>query len=643
MGFPRIRDESYEASQLSINGPSSWVSTIWRISILKNQEVRITNMNQQGLTRSGNLDVGMVLTASNVGYPNTPEHLTKILQSFNDEQILICLSRINRRLQSIENPCTVEGCLKEKFCSPILQTQIDHKGLAERFVFNRQSTLHLLSESARLANPHSKRDMWQIDAGNDLARSYLIANELLESGGSAGQGGLETDLESELAERKRGVLIDTIPFLEYSTHPHPSRSTSELVVRSYELCRRFEEADLDIADLDIEGNVLKVNVLFRQATGLTFQEYYTLIFRVIRTFLFSSSPEAILDEGSLVVDLESHPSLTPLYERLLPHLCISIDELALKAKATSSLPKDFHLWRQYPLVKISDHQVICVDLSFLLDKLETGVVWIILNELEKRKKGSGQRIFALWGEVFADYAASILKRAIEAQIQSVEKCLIAPKYTGQKSDECTDIAIVGNDTLVLLECKASVLTAEAKFSGDFGKLHQELKRKVVEEKGIPQLWKAIQHLGHKDKKVRREVEGVDISKVKKIYPVLLLADHTFSAPCMNWFLDSEFQRVVNGNVLKKGLEIRPLTVLSIANLEQLEPWLTDMPFSVHLEDWLTRFKQDYRLGFDQYTYLLHEKTPRKNRYMAETFNQIEDEREKYLSTLGVDINGEKTI
>lgn len=586
-------------------------------------------MNQQGLIRSGNLDIGMVLTASDVDYPNTPEHLTKILQSFNDKQILCCLSLINRRLHCSTDLLVVERALQKIFCSPILQTQIDRKGLAERFVFNRQSTLHLLSESARLANPHSKRDMKQIDARNDLARSYLIANELLESEGSVSQGVLETDLESELA-RKREVLINTIPFLEYSTHPHPSRSTLELVVRSCELCRRFEKADLD--------------VLFRQATGLTFQEYYTLVFRVIRTFLFPSSPDAIRDEGSPVVDLESHPNLTPLYDRLLPHLRISIDELALKAKATSSLPNEFRLWRQYPLVKISDHQVICVDLSFLLDKLETGVVWIIRNELEKRKKGSGQRIFALRGEVFADYAASILKRAMKAQSQSVEKCLIAPKYTVQKSDECTDIAIVGNDTLVLLECKASVLTAEAKFSGDFDKLHQELRRKVVEEKGITQLWEAIQHLGHKDKKVRREVEGVDISKVKKIYPVLVLADHTFSAPCMNSLLDSEFQRVVEGNVLKKGLEIRPLTVLSIANLEQLEPWLTDdTPFSVHLEKWLTWFKQDDRLGFDQYTYRLHEKNPRKNQHMAETFNQIRDEIKKYLSTLGVDINGERTI
>lgn len=584
-------------------------------------------MNQQGLIRSGNLDVGMVLTASDVGYPNTSEHLTKILQSFNDKQILGCLSLINRRQYS-ENFSVVEKVLKKCFCSPILHTQIDIKGLAGRFIFNRQSTLHLLSESVCLANPHSKRDMTQVDARNDLARSYLIANELLESVDSVGQGGSETDL----AERKREVLIGTIPYLEYSVHSHPSRSTTELMVRSYELCRRFEKASSNI----------DVSVIFRKATGLTLREYYTLIWLVVGAYLLPSS-SGFLDEGSLFVDPKSNPSLTPLYDRLLPYLCLSMDELASKAGATSSLPNEFRLWRQYPLVKISERQVVCVDIGFLLDKLETGVVWVIRNELEKRKKDSGQRVFALWGEVFAEYAASILKRGIKAQIPAVEKCLISPKYALQKSDECTDIAIVGNDALVLLECKASILTTKAKFSGDFSILCEELKRKVVEEKGITQLWKAIQHLGHKDKKVRREVEGIDISKVKKIYPVLVLADHTFSAPCMNWFLDSEFQRVAKGNVLKKGLEIMPLTVLSIANLEQLEPWLTDTPFSIHLESWLTLFKQDDLLGFSKYTYLLHQETPRENRFMVETFNQIKDETEKYLSTLGVDINGERVI
>lgn len=589
-------------------------------------------MNQQGLIRSGNLHIGMVLTASDVGYPNTSEHLTKILQSFNDKQILGCLSLINHRLQCSENLSVVERALEEFFCSPILHTQIDIKSLAGGFIFNRQSTLHLLSESACLANPHSKLDMSQIDARNDLARSYLIANELLESVGSVGQGGSETDLDSTLAERKKEVLIGTIPYLEYSVHSHPSRSTAELVVRSSELCRLFEKASSNI----------DVSVIFREATGLTLREYYTLIWLIVRTYL-SPSSSGFLDEGSLFVDPKSDPSLTPLYDRLLPYLCLSMDELASKAGATSSLPNEFRLWRQYPLVKISERQVVCVDIGFLLDKLETGVLWVIRNELEKHKKDSGQRIFALWGEVFAGYAASILKRGIKSQIPAVEKCLIAPKYAPQKSDECTDVAIVGNDALVLLECKASTLTTEAKFSGDFGKLRQELKRKVVEAKGITQLWKAIQHLGHKDKKVRREVEGIDISKVKKIYPVLVLADHTFSAPCMNWFLDSEFQRVAKGNVLKKGLEIMPLTVLSIANLEQLEPWLTDVPFSIHLEYWLTLFKRDDRLGFNKYTYLLHKETPRANRFMVETFNQIKEEIEKYLSTLGVDINGERAI
>ena len=49
-------------------------------------------------------------------------------------------------------------------------------------------------------------------------------------------------------------------------------------------------------------------------------------------------------------------------------------------------------------------------------------------------------------------------------------------------------------------------------------LRQGLKNKIIEGKGIEQLWNAIQTLGHTNKKKRRKVEGIDISQIKKIYP-----------------------------------------------------------------------------------------------------------------------------
>ena len=334
-----------------------------------------------------------------------------------------------------------------------------------------------------------------------------------------------------------------------------------------------------------------------------------------------------------------------MYDKLLPHTCISVNTLASETEKSASLKNEFRLWRQYPLVEISEDRIICVDISFLLDKLQTGMFWIIRNQLEKRKKGDGQKIISLWGNVFEDYAASIIKRGINSQTPSMEKCIFNPKYMGKSENECTDVAVCGDDTLILLECKAPLLTAAVKFGGDFGKLRRELQTKLVETgtergktkiKGIGQLWDAIQTLGHTDRKKRRRVEGVDISKVKKIYPVLVLSDSVFGSPCLNWFLNSEFQRFVKYNALKKHLTIMPLTVLTVEHLEELEPWLNESPFYRHLDRWLEQFNQNDVRGFGDYTYSLHEHTPRENLFMSQQFDRIKDEAYEYLSSLEVD-------
>ena len=136
----------------------------------------------------------------------------------------------------------------------------------------------------------------------------------------------------------------------------------------------------------------------------------------------------------------------------------------------------------------------------------------------------------------------------------------------------------------MLECKAPILRADTKFSGDFDELYAELKDKIIEgespekkAKGIKQLCNAIQSLFHVDEIQRQSVEGIDISKIKKIYPVLVLSDRIFSVPCMNWFLDLEFQRLLEDIHRMENLDIMPLTVLTIEDLESLEPFLSHAP------------------------------------------------------------------
>ena len=589
------------------------------------------NMNQRGLTRTGNIAVGIYITAADVGFPNSMEDLTRILHSLNSEQVLIILAGINCIIQHSENLSVTDSDLQKAFCSPILLNEIERKTPTGSFIFGRQPTLRLLTEVACLFDGHSKSDISQNDPRNPLARGYLIANGLSDQEKLDYQNDLEVKEKEDQADLKRDVLVSFIPLMEYKMPPLSSRSNGEFLVRTYELLCRLEKTDSNI----------DVNDIFYQATGLTLRKYYHLIALVVVKYL-NLSPEAILEgEESLFIDIKGSPGLKPLYDKLLPHACISVSTLAAETGKPTGLTNEFRLWRQYPLVRLSDDHIMCVDIRFLLDKLESGIFWIIRDELEKHKRGDGQKIISLWGKVFEDYAASIIKRGINSQTPSMEKYILNPKYVGKSENECIDIAVCSDENLILLECKAPLLSAKVKFSGEFDKLRRELRTKLVETKtergktklkGIGQLWDAIQTLGHTNRKKRRRVEGVDISKVKKIYPVLVLSDSVFGTPCMNCFLNSEFQRFVKHGNLKKHLTIMPLTVLTVEHLEELEPWLNESPFYMHLDRWLEQFNQNDVRGFGDYTYSLHEHTPRENQFMSQQFEKIKVEAYEYLSS-----------
>lgn len=552
------------------------------------------NMNQRNLIDTGNVKIGKMISANQVDFPDSKEHLTQILSSFNFTDILITLARINLFLQCSKDFSLTERILQKNFCSRYLRDEIDWRGLRGNFIFNRQSTLRLLSESVRVSDPYSTRSPDTTDdAKIELARCYLIAN------GSPNYGSSDHETGSAKEKRKE-LLVASIPFAAYPENSTQPRRIRNPLVRSKEFLRHFQE---DPSKFDI-------NKTFHEATGLTPQDYQYLIYKI--------ADEVLKNEG-LLVNTSLSQTFAQLYDKLLPHVCISIDDLKGAAKL-DCFKNDFRLWRRYPLVKVGENQICCVDMGFLLDKLQTGVFWILRGHLKNDNKRKG--IFEnLWGDVFINYAASIVERGVNAQTSSIEKCIIEPKYIQKIKVECTDIAVCSEDTLILLECKSSVLAASAKFSGNFEKFHDGIAPNAL--KGIKQLADAIQSLGTTNEAERRKVDGINILSTKKIYPALVLFDCTFSSLDINRFLNSEFQRIVKQNALVEHMEIMPLTVLTIVDLELLEPYLSDTPFYIHLDKWLEQFAQsDFLLGFSAYLYSLIRRMPRKHSFMDQEFDRI---------------------
>ena len=433
--------------------------------------------------------------------------------------------------------------------------------------------------------------------------------------------------ETELTEDKRKEsLSELIRSWEYAISPSPWHHIRKSLVRSEEFLAGVQHKSSKIAES------------FSQATRLNLKDYQYLIFSILN-INSSFTPEEILDGSALFVGMNQYPDLTPLYNKLLQHACIGIDELPLRARTVSSLPNEFRLWRQYPLVKLDQGKVFCIDIGFLKDKLETGVFWIIRNQLEMQRKNHGRKIFELRGEIFEDYVVSIIKRAlpsIETKTEDgAEGFLIRPKYDQQKGNECTDIAVCGRESLVLLECKAPVLAAKTKFGDDFCNFHQGIKDNAI--KGIQQLSNAILNLGHSNKKKMCTVKGIDVSRVKKIYPVLVLSDPIFSLLFMNWLLNSEFQRLVTTSNIQKHLEIMPLTVWTIDDLENLEPHLYDTPLHEHLNSWITHvFCRNEFLPFSEYLRSLGGKKKRRNTFINQEIERIYGDMLEYFTSRGVE-------
>ena len=563
-----------------------------------------------------------MITATDVGYPDSEENLTKILRSFNFREVVITLARINLLLQRSENLLECERILRNAFCSSILRIEIDWRALSKGIIFNRQSTLSLLNRSVANSDPCSTRSLnATADVRSELGKCYLIANQLFDEE-------LLDFGDGSLTERRSRSPAGFMPSFEYAIHvsSSPWMRVRKSVFRSGYLLHRLRSKIRTYALDDI----------FYQATGLTLEDYQCLIYGIL-SMVLCHTPEAILKGDVRFMDLQSPPSLAPLYQKLLKSVSIPIDNLtsALKAETACSLPNEFRLWRKYPLLKISDDKIICMDIGFLADKLDTGAFWIICNELNNKTYGKGADIIGLSGEVFEEYASSIIKRGIDAQtLPNSETCVVSPKFNQKEEKECTDIAVKGRETLILLECKAPLLSAKTKFGNDVSQFRLGIKRNVI--KGIRQLCNAIRILCNSDESEKQTLRDIDISGVKKIYPVLVLAAHTFSFPTMSGFLNSEFQRFMKENPEKKESEIMPLTVITTDELEDLEPYLCDTPFSVHLDEWLAVFERNESYPFSEYLRSLIVGNPRENKCMNQEFSRLHENIMEYVTRHGID-------
>lgn len=242
---------------------------------------------------------------------------------------------------------------------------------------------------------------------------------------------------------------------------------------------------------------------------------------------------------------------------------------------------DFTVFRKKPLIT-EGYGSLPSDIIFVAEKFETGPYWRI-NDIDK---ATGDKLRRFWGAVFEAY----VNDAITAAVARTDAHFIPdPRLASDRNVQVCDGLLIEGDALVVMEYKASMFTAKAKYSGDHVLLRNEIETKLVRDsaekrkKGVEQLSDAITLLSSNPSCV----EGLNLSGIKHVYPLLITLDDLGGSLLMSRLLNIFFAASFRRDSAH-GIDIRPLFCTDIEGLEVALPYLGALPLSGFLQHWLDK-------------------------------------------------------
>jgi hypothetical protein len=293
--------------------------------------------------------------------------------------------------------------------------------------------------------------------------------------------------------------------------------------------------------------------------------------------------------GILTKERFSRTGLAPAtVDRFFDLVSASEASLYYRTLVAEHRPKtDFQTFQQTPILA-RPNGFFCLDAGFLLDKAGKGFPWMLIECLQGRQRS---QVLADCGALLEEYVSFLFGRYSSGPTIVIT----SPRFAN--GDQAGDTCLVHDHALVIIEIKASTLTADAKHGGDPTELAADLLKKAVDGTGNER--KGIQQLVHN---LDRFLKGEDIiggprpvasAGVRTVYPVLVSWDRMFLAPYVRQYLTEEFR--ARRRVLR-GATICPITIVGVSEIEAIAPVLDRYPFwrilqSFHTSDRRNPFRE----------------------------------------------------
>jgi len=242
----------------------------------------------------------------------------------------------------------------------------------------------------------------------------------------------------------------------------------------------------------------------------------------------------------------------------------------------------FNALKIYPIVKTKIAGLVVPVPRFLLERITTGIYYSLMDKFKSEKSNLFLEFFGK--EIFERYVGLLLGQKYQIGI-SIFKELEYEK--GKNKCNASDWIIIQDNKAILVECKTSGISLEAKSRAELETVQNDLKLRVV--RAIEQMINLVNDVNKKYKGLER------LYSIKKFYYVVVTYDKIY--------LSSSFiiKGIIKEELAKKGITAPEYEILSVDELEILIPFLEDFNFDFLLDNKF-KHKEWSELDFNEYMY-----------------------------------------
>lgn len=326
---------------------------------------------------------------------------------------------------------------------------------------------------------------------------------------------------------------------------------------------------------------------FLTKTELSVEEYFICFTSIITSFMNPQKASGIFNINELKENVNYSNQLAK-YIKLESQTAEELKNALwkLNSENINSFEEapfyDYRTLRDRPILSTSDGRSIIIDPILFSEKASVGPLFYLLDK--QVAKSQAEIIFSSFGYAFESYACDILKRMFPHTSGHLAKRLSCKVEGYDEEGNKIEIDAYLNDAieLVLFEMKSGFIPEKTILSNNHEDFLEQLRKRysatkaMLSErkiKGVGQLARIIKSIA------TRKWLGKDdeFNNVKRIYPILVVHDSLLTSPVYGNFFASEFKNNLepdneqrNGNLIKGNVEVTPVIVLSIEDLEDLE-------------------------------------------------------------------------